>query len=374
MRASAAIVFKPGGPFEIKTIEVGMPRAHEVRISMVASGICQTDLHVREQHYQVPLPLILGHEGAGVVEAVGADVADIQVGDHVLLSYPSCGHCSSCRTGHNPYCDHGYKLCFGGARLDGSQGISSTDSSPLHSHFFAQSSFSTVVLADRSNVVRVDSDAPLELFAPLGCGIQTGVGAVLNGLNVKTGQSLAVFGTGSVGLAAVMAGRIAGADPIIAIDTRDDRLNLAMEVGATVAINPTRVDVRAAVLASCQRGVDAIVDTTARPEMLSIAVECLTPMGTAALVGGAAAGTRAPIDMTALLNGRTLRGIIQGDAIPQLMLPQLIKLHRSGRLPIEKLITYYDFEDINRAVEDMTAGRAIKPVLRFRQPLRGETQ
>jgi aryl-alcohol dehydrogenase len=341
---------------------------------MVASGICQTDLHVRAQHYAVPLPLILGHEGAGIVEAVGADVSDIRVGDSVLLSYPSCGYCKSCRTGNNPYCDHGYQLCFAGARFDGSQGISSTDGSRLHSHFFAQSSFSTVALADRSNVVRVDSDAPLELLAPLGCGIQTGAGAVLNGLKIKAGESLAVFGTGSVGLAAVMAGRIAGADPIIVVDTRNDRLEIALEVGATLAINPAQGDARAALLACCPRGVDALVDTTARPEMLSIALECLATLGTAALVGGAPAGTQAPIDMTSLLNGRTLRGIIQGDAIPQLMLPQLIKFHRAGVLPIEKLITFYAFEDINHAVEEMAAGRVIKPVLRFNQQPRGDSQ
>jgi aryl-alcohol dehydrogenase len=252
--------------------------------------------------------------------------------------------------------------------------VRSEDGSDLHGHFFAQSSFATFVLADRSNVVTIDDEMPLEILAPLGCGIQTGVGAVLNGLNVKRGQSLTVFGTGSVGLAAVMAGKMVGADPIIAVDTRADRLALAAEIGATACINPTETDLKTAVRAIRPNGVDAIVDTTARPDMLGLAVECLATLGTVALVGGAPSGTQAPIDMTALLNGRTVRGIIQGDSVPQVMLPELVRLYRDGQLPLEKLITFYDFTDINRAADDMAAGRVIKPVLRFPGAQNGETK
>lgn len=365
MQASAAVITERDGPFQIIPIEVDEPRPTEVRVSMVACGICQTDLHVRSQDYAVPLPLVLGHEGAGVVESVGSAITDLRPGDPVLLSYPSCGHCASCRTGHNPYCDHGYPLIFGGSRLDGTQGIHMLDGTALHGHFFAQSSFSTLAIADQSNVVKLPADLPLDLLAPLGCGIQTGAGTVFNGLKVRPGASLAIFGTGSVGLAAVMAGVVVGADPIIAVDQRDDRLELAQALGATAAINSAKEDLETSLREIVPQGCDNIIDTTARPEVLATALRCLAPLGTAALVGGAPAGTESSIDMTTLLNGRSLRGIIQGDAIPQLMLPELVKLYRMGRLPIERLVTFYDFADINQAADDMAAGKVIKPVLRF---------
>ena len=368
MQVRAAVVSKPSGPFEITELTLGEPRQSEVLVRMVATGICQTDLSVRDQHTPVPLPVVLGHEGAGVVERVGTGVRGLVPGDRVVLSYPSCGTCPACRTGHNPYCEHGVALCFGGARLDGSSALARPDGAPVHGHFFAQSSFATHALADASNVVKVGDDVPLERLGPLGCGFQTGAGAVLNAPGVRPGTSLAVFGAGAVGLAAVMAGVIADAGPIVTVDVNPARLALARELGATDAV-PANGDGLAERLGTLAPGGFAhVVDTTARPEMLALALRVLAPLGTAALVGGAPAGAEASLDMTALLNGRMVRGVIQGDAVPQLFIPELIRHHRAGRFPFDRLIRFYDFAAINQAVEDIRAGTTIKAVLRIGEP------
>lgn len=365
MRIRAAVVERKEGPFLIQDLELAGPQPSELVVRIVATGICQTDVHVRNQDYPVPLPLVLGHEGAGVVERVGDGVRGIAPGDRVVLSYPSCGLCRACRTGHNPYCEHGYHLCFGGARLDGSTALGRPGGEAVHGHFFGQSSFASHVLADTSNVVKVDDDLPLELLGPLGCGFQTGAGAVLVALNVRPGASLAVFGTGAVGLAAVMAARIAGADPIIAVDVHSGRLSLAVDLGATHAVNVRDSGVAEQIKGIVRQGLDHVIESSARPEMLGLALKVLAPLGTAALVGGAPAGAEASLDMNALLNGRSVRGVVQGDAVPQVFIPELIGHYRSGRFPFDRLVRFYDFDEINQAVEDTKGGDTIKAVLRI---------
>jgi aryl-alcohol dehydrogenase len=258
-------------------------------------------------------------------------------------------------------CEHSFELSFGCARGDGSSGY---DRAGVHGHFFGQSSFASHARATERNLVKLDSEMPLQLAGPLGCGVQTGAGAVLNSLQVQPGASLLIIGTGAVGLSAVMAGVIAGASTIIAVDISDSRLELALELGATHAINGQAEDVGARVRAVSPHGVDYVLEITALPNMLALAVELLAPMGTAALVGGAPAGATAPIDMNRLLNGgRRLRGIAEGDSVPQLFIPQLVGYWRAGRLPLEKLVRTYDFADINAAFDDAARGIAIKPVL-----------
>jgi aryl-alcohol dehydrogenase len=205
---------------------------------------------------------------------------------------------------------------------------------------------------------------PLELLGPLGCGLQTGAGAVLNSLKVPAGASLAVFGSGAVGLAAIMAAKIAGAHPIIAVDVNPKRLELARELGATHVLDPRDVDLRDGLAAITPGGLDFVLEITARPEMLNAAVDVLAPLGTAALIGGAPQGTEAPIDMNNLLFGRTVRGIVQGDSVPQLFVPQLIELYRAGHFPFDRLVRFYEFEEINQAAADMRSGTTIKPILR----------
>ena len=368
MQVRAAVIEEKAGPFVYYDLELDEPRATEVLVKILAVGICQTDMHVRNQEYPVPLPLVLGHEGAGIVEKVGDGVKGIAVGDHVVLSYPSCEECRYCRSGHNAYCEHAFEICFGGSRLDGSNALhwpkGSKHESVMHGHFFGQSSFATHAVADQSNVVKVPKDLPLELLAPLGCGFQTGAGAILNSLQVRPGSHVAVFGSGAVGLAAIMAAKVAGAASIIAVDINPDRLALAHELGASHMIDPRDGNTAKQIKDITGIGADYVLEITARPEMLKLAVDVLAPLGTAALIGGAPAGAQAPIDMNMLLNGRIARGIIQGDAVPQTFIPQLIEMYRAGQFPIDRLIRFFEFEQINEAVEAARKGDSVKAVLR----------
>ena len=367
MRIRGAVLETKGGAFALQDLEIDEPRADEILVKIVASGICQTDAHARDQHMPVPLPAVLGHEGAGIVERVGSAVTSFAAGDHVVLSYQSCGHCRPCLSGHAPYCLRGFDANFGAARLAGTNGLHRAGSSDgqMHGHFFGQSSFATYSLVTERNAVRIPKDVPLELMAPLGCGLQTGAGAVLNSLQVAAGSSIAIFGTGAVGLASVMAARVAGATKIIAVDVNTQRLALATELGATHTINAREQNIASRLAELVRGGVDYILEITGRPEMLAMAVDSVTHMGVVGLIGGAPAGTKAPIDMLSLAFGRQVRGIVQGDAIPQVFIPKLVELQRSGKFPFERLVRFYEFEDINQAFADSSKGDVIKPILRL---------
>ena len=209
MKATAAVVWEKERPFSMEEVEVDEPRAGEVLVRIVGVGVCHTDLIVRDQWYPVPLPAVLGHEGSGVVESVGPGVEKVRPGDHVVLSFDHCGHCANCLKGRPSYCTTFFERNFGGQRMDGSTALDK-DGQALHSHFFGQSSFATYALASQNSVVKVPQDAPLESLGPLGCGVQTGAGAVLNSLKPEPGSSIAVFGTGAVGISAIMAAVAAG--------------------------------------------------------------------------------------------------------------------------------------------------------------------
>lgn len=341
-----------GGRLRIEALEIEGPREDEILVRIAASGICHTDLGFLST--SASEPIILGHEGAGVVEEVGPGVERIRPGDHVVLSYQSCGYCSECCKGHPAGCEHLWRLNFEFAREDGTSAYGG-----VKGHFFGQSSFATHTLATERSTVRVSKTLDLSLLAPLGCGFQTGAGTVLNSLKVKKGSSVAVLGIGPVGLAAVMAARIRGADAIIAADMNPRRLEAAKSLGATHIID-TRSQRLAQALAKVASVLDYAIDTTGAPEIYEAAAEALKPKGTLALI----AGTGGPTDLP---GGRKVRDIIQGDAIPQRFIPKMINLHRQGLFPYDRLLTFYDFEDINRAIEDFRKGRVIKPVLRMSQ-------
>src|SRR3954466_13651735 len=245
----AAVTDAKGAPFAVQTVEVDELRPEEVLVKVAAAGICHTDLIVRDQWYPVPLPAVLGHEGAGVVEHVGTNVAKVAAGDRVGVSFHSCGACPKCTTGRPMYCDDFFARNFGATRPDGTTALSRGDQS-IHSHFFGQSSFATYAVATERNVVKLPEDVPLEVAAPFGCGIQTGAGAILNVMRPPAGASVAVFGTGTVGLAAIMAAAVAGATTIIGIDLNAARLELARELGATHTVNAGEEDCEAAIKAA----------------------------------------------------------------------------------------------------------------------------
>ncbi len=350
----AAVLRKKGGPLKIESLEMEGPREDEVLVRLVASGICHTDIDFCDGWDDADTPVVLGHEGAGVVAEVGKRVRSVKRGDHVVLSYQSCGHCRQCQRGNPAHCKYGYEANFGFQRLDGSNALSRNG---VRGHFFGQSSFATLSLATKRNLVKVSRDLPLETLSPLGCGLQTGAGTVMNSLKVSAGASIAIFGTGAVGLAAAMAARIVGAHPIVGVDIKPNRLKLALDLGVTHVIDNRRQEVAAQISQITGRGVDYVVETTGLPEMHQLAIEVLNPHGVVALLTGET-GRNLP-------EGRKTLGIIEGDAVPQLFIPKLIKLYQAGQFPFDRLIKFYDFSGINRAIADAKRGDTIKPVLRI---------
>jgi aryl-alcohol dehydrogenase len=363
MRIHAALTHRPDAPFEIEEVELDAPRNDEVLVRMVAAGICHTDLGVKASWPAEAGPLVLGHEGAGVVEAVGAGVADLAPGDHVLLSYRSCRTCRSCLAGHTSYCERFRELNAVGVRPDGSTTMRRGEDA-VHGSFFGQSSFATHALAYASNSVKVDPGLDLALAAPLGCGIQTGAGAVLNVLKPAAGDSFVVFGAGGVGLAALMAAVHLEAGPAIAVDPEPARRAMALELGATHALDPLAGDVVSAIRDLTGGGADAAFDTTGLPPVIADAARSLGRLGTVALVGTGEA--LATLDVKDIIRGgKSVRGVMEGDADPLRFVPELIELVQGGRLPIDRVIVRYPFAAINQAVADARSGATIKPVLTF---------
>jgi aryl-alcohol dehydrogenase len=365
MKITAAVVSERGGDFAVEQLDLCNPRADELLIEVRASGMCATDLHGRDGYYNTPYPAVFGHEGAGIVRAVGSGVTEFKHGDHVVMSYPWCGECANCRTQRQSYCLHAFDLKMNGTRADGST-LHAKGGKPVYSAFFQQSSFGTYTIANHLYAVKVRTDVPIETLGPLACGGQTGAGAVLNVMKPRAGDSFAVFGVGAVGLSGVMAAKIAGCDPIIAVDVHEHRLALAHELGATHTINHSdRTDVVAEIRKITGLGTRYSLETSAVAPVLREAVDALMPAGTCVLLGSARAGTEVSLETPFLQNGRVVRGVIQGDSVPKQFIPQLADYIAAGRFPVERLITFYDLADINRAAEDSARGATIKPVLRM---------
>ncbi|MFJ8026803.1 NAD(P)-dependent alcohol dehydrogenase [Streptomyces sp. NPDC096311] len=363
---TAAVVEEPGAPFTLTEVVLDEPRVDEVLVRMVATGLCHSDLGAQAGKIPFRLPGILGHEGAGIVERIGSAVTKVEPGDKVLLSFTSCGHCTGCRNGHPALCDTWVPSnVVNGARTDGSSTVQ-RDGTPIGGHFFGQSSFSGMALADERSVVKVDREADLSVLAPLGCGVQTGAGAVWNVLAPRPGTSLAVFGTGAVGLSSIMAANLLPLGDIIAVDRVPKRLELARSLGARHTINTAAVDLATALAdITGGRGVDNVVDTTGHPAVLRTAVDSLAAGGACAVIGVAAPGTEVSLEIHGLLTGKRILGVTLGDAEPETLLPRLAALHQQGRLPLERLIQHYTLEDLNRAAHDMHTGVTIKPVVLF---------
>jgi aryl-alcohol dehydrogenase len=365
---TAAVARSHNAPLTIETLHLDEIRPNEARVRLVATGICHTDAVARDGIYPTPLPAVLGHEGAGVVEQVGSAVTTVKVGDHVIMSAAYCTHCVQCRSGHAAYCENLFAEDFGGRRTsDGTTALTTPSGEQISSHFFGQSAFATHANVVESSLVPVPRDLPLETVAFLGCGMQTGAGAILNELRPRAGSSVAVSGAGAVGLAAVMAARISGATTIIAIDLHDARLDLARELGATHTINARKADSLQELLAiTGQRGVNYILDTTAVPKVLTNLAKALSIRGTLALVGAARPGTEAPFEVgESLVRGWTFKTIVQGSSVPQEFIPRLVALWQQGQFPVEKLTRTYALEQINQAFEDSESGAVVKPVVIF---------
>ncbi|TVT48639.1 MAG: NAD(P)-dependent alcohol dehydrogenase [Denitromonas halophila] len=364
--ARAAVLRAAGGPLTIEDVRISAPKGDEVLVRIVGVGVCHTDIVCRDA-FPVPLPIVLGHEGAGVVEAVGEAVTRVKPGDHVVLSFNSCGHCGNCEHEHPSNCVQMLPLNFGGAqRVEGGTTLDASGN-PVTTLFFGQSSFGNYALAREINTVAVDKDVPLDILGPLGCGVQTGAGAAINSVGLKAGQSLAVFGGGSVGLSALLGAVAVDASMVIIVEPNADRRALAIELGATHAIDPFACDdVAAKIKELSGGGVTHSIDTTGISPVIGNAINCTLPGGTVGMLGFAAPEAPVPATLMDLLTKSvTLRPITEGDADPQKFIPYMVALYKAGKFPFDKLIRKYPFEQINEACEATEKGTAIKPVLVF---------
>ncbi|GAB2831977.1 NAD(P)-dependent alcohol dehydrogenase [Actinocorallia aurea] len=356
----AAVLRDTAAPFSIETVTVDAPQPGEALVRVVGAGMCHTDQLGRAGVFgETFLPAILGHEGSGVVEAVGEGVTAVAPGDHVVLTFEYCGKCAACISGQPANCALFELSNLTGLRPDGTGSAQDASGAPLTSRWFGQSSFAQYTLATERNMVKVDKDIPLELLGPLGCGIQTGAGAVLNSARLAPGESIAVFGTGAVGLAAIMAAKASGATDIVAVDLNPARREAALELGATRAVDGADPNL-VAEIRGAGPGLDVSFDTTGVTSAMSAAVDVLGRPGRCILVG-------AGMDMFTVhpagLVGKTVTYVYEGDAIPHLFIPRLLTLWKQGLFPFDKLITTYPLTDINQAEADTHKGTAIKPVL-----------
>jgi len=364
-KSLAAVLREAGGRLTFEEIELASLAPNEIRIAVKAVGICHTDLSAIDGTVPLPLPVVLGHEGTGVVQEIGEQVVSIEVGDHVAVSFDSCGECAQCKNGSPAYCEVFAALNYFGTRLDGSTTMQCcAHGAPVHGNWFGQSTFATQAIISERNAVKLPKDVPIELMGPLGCGIQTGAGTVFNVLKPRPGQSIAIFGMGAVGLSALMAARIAGCTTMIAVDTNPARLQIAKELGATHLFNPQECsDIVWQIMDEVSPGVDYPVDCVGSGEVIRNALMVLRTPGTCATLGLKSLENDITIDQGHLLQGRTLAGVIEGNADPKIFIPQLIELWKSGQFPFDRFCKTFAMIDIEKAILSTRNGDVVKPII-----------
>ncbi len=367
MKAKAAILFAAGQKLELREVDVEAPKAGEVLIKMAAAGICHSDLNVMTGHLEAPLPVILGHEGAGIVAETGPGVVSVKPGDHVIpLWRLSCGVCEYCSAGRPALCAEGLQIRKTGRLLDGTTRFKFQGEEIKH--FAGVSSFSEYSVLPAEAVLKIPEDFPLDRAALLGCGVITGVGAVFNAARVKPGSSVAVFGSGGVGINVIQGAAIAGAEKIIAVDLLANKLEFATRFGATHTVNTGKVNPVETIRGLTDgRGVDYAFEVIGLPATARQAFDCLGKRGMAVVVG--IAPTTAEISLPILplvFEERSLIGSIYGSGRPRIDIPMLINLYRAGRLKLDELLTRrYPFSQINEAYEALERGEGLRSVVTF---------
>jgi aryl-alcohol dehydrogenase len=354
----AAVARAPHAPLEFTTLRLDDPRPHELVVEVKAAGICHSDLSGRDQHYPFPLPGVLGHEGVGIVRAVGSEVTAAGVGDRVVMSQAFCGECAACRAGAVTACPHTQRLALAGVRDDASATITDEAGATVSGAFLGQSSWASQALVREHNLALLPDDVTWEVAAPMACGVQTGAGAILNVLRPAASDSVVVFGAGTVGLSAVMAAKHIGCESIVVVDMLPARLALAEELGATHTVNPSSDDVVAAVHAATRGGADYAVEASGARSAGPQAVDSLSGQGSCILLGTPPFGTKIELDWIGIVSGRTVLGAPFGGGTPAMTIEKLLQLRAAGELPVEKLVRKYPFAD-------MESGVTIKPVLIF---------
>jgi aryl-alcohol dehydrogenase len=365
MTITAAVLRDGSDDARFEELDFVDMRDDEVLVRIVGAGICHTDLTARTPAYAIQRPLVLGHEGAGIVEKIGAKVTRVVPGDHVVLSFGYCGACPSCDAGA-PYACHGFGARnMSGCRHDGSTSGRS-NGEEVRSHFFGQSSFASHSIVNELSTIKVREDAPLEMLGPLGCGVQTGAGTVMNVFKPKAGEAIVIFGGGGVGLSALMAAVVEGCSPIILVEPNPARRTLGLELGATVAVDPMAEDVVTRVQ-EITGGPGALyaIDTAGPPKVLEQAIASLAPRGQLALLTLASHDQVLPVAIMDMLGkSLTIHGVVEGRSDIG-FIPKLVDLIMAGKFPLEKLVRYYDFAEINAAFHDQETGKTVKPIIRM---------
>ena len=360
----AAVLYSAGEPLKIEELEIPKPQVGEVLVKLVATGVCHTDYAPYSGDMPVPPPIVLGHEGAGIVEEIGPGVTSVKPGDHVILFVlPSCGKCRQCVIGKPYLCEPVSAVLLGGTMMDGTTRLNKKDGTPINS-FFCQSSFAEYAVVYESAAIKVADDIPLDKVCILSCGVSTGIGALINKAKVAVGSTVAIIGCGGVGQSAIVGASLCNASKIIAIDVADNKLEFAKEIGATHTINSAKVGAMERIQAIAPGGVDFAFECIGRPETVVLALDGVRFGGTAVIVGMVPWGTTVGIDAMFLLFDKTLTGCIGGSTRGRVDIPGWIDLYKAGKIPLDKMITRtYKLEQINEAFGAMEKGEVIRSVL-----------
>ncbi len=370
MKTRAAVIYEPGKPIQVQEVELDAPKAHEVQIKMVAAGICHSDYHIIAGELPGYLPMALGHEGAGIVEAVGPEVTNCKVGDHVVLTFiPSCGTCYYCTTGHANLCNMGAAILMG-PQLDGTFRVHGPKGEDI-GQMCVVGTFAEHTVVPDASVVKVEDYYPLNKAVLVGCGVPTGIGAVIHRAKVEAGSTVMVIGCGGIGMNAVQGAALAGARMIIAVDTVDYKLERSKEFGATHTINPKNQDLVQTVKdLTYGEGVRYAFEAIATPATIGQAYACTAKNGTVVVIGLSPATAESipipPLDL--VLYQKTLMGTLYGDSQPRKDIPELLALYHVGKIKLDEMITkVYTLDQVNEAYADLLAGKNIRGVIEFAQ-------
>ena len=362
MKVKAAVLYELGGRLEVEDIELADP---EVLVKVSAAGVCHSDISVFDGVIPFPLPAVLGHEGSGVVESVGPGVDHLQPGDHVIFSFiPACGECFYCMRGMRNLCEPSLRL--GGSLFDGTSRLTNGKGASVN-HFSSTACFAEYTVVPEHGAIKIDPDVPLDNVALIGCCVTTGVGAVFNTAKVEPGSSVAVFGCGGVGLSIVQGATISGAQPVIALDLWDERLDLARELGATHTINASTEDGTRQIREWTDgKGVDYAFEAIGNPDVFSQAYRSIHWGGTCVCVGVPAADAKLTFDSRLIMQERTIKGSLYGSSNPRVDFLNLVDLYSAGKLKLDQMVTgRFPLDRINSAFEDLRQGIGARSLIVF---------
>lgn len=362
-----AAVVRECNQLSIETVELSPPQPGEVLVRIAAAGVCHSDLHTLRCELRARPPLVLGHEGAGIVEAIGDGVTSVRPGDRVLINWlPACEQCPTCLEGHSNLCERLSETTFKGLLPDGTTRLTAQDGTPLK-HLLSAATMAERVVVSEAGVIPIGEDVPFEVAAIIGCAVMTGVGAVINTAQVTPGSSAAIIGCGGVGLSILLGCRLAGCYPIIAVDVQESKLELARQLGATETVNAATVDPVSALRELTRKGPEYVFDSVGASTTISQALQAAAPYGTVTVTGMGDVLKPTPIPTDALIfSNKRLLGSFVGSSRPRVDLPKLIELYLGGRLPLDQLISQrYPLDELPNAFADMEGGSVARGVVIF---------